>query len=64
MGEIAEDMVQGTCCHLCNTYFVHKDNTEVLYTHGYPVVCQDCWDHLDEYKEMYQLFDTENAVEL
>lgn len=46
MGEIAEDMIDGTACELCGQYFIDKDDT--LYTHGYPVVCWSCWDDLDK----------------
>ena len=41
MGEIAEDMCDGTCCELCGCYFEGPDGH--LYTHDYPVVCWDCW---------------------
>ena len=34
MGEIAEDMVDGSCCSWCGVYFVTS--------HGYPVVCKGC----------------------
>jgi hypothetical protein len=54
MGEIAEDMIDGTCCSLCGMYFMDEANQEklgidkqseaVLYTHGYPVVCWDCYE--------------------
>ena len=45
MGEIAEDLVDGTCCCLCGAYFKGKADDE-LYVHGYPAVCWDCWDGL------------------
>lgn len=52
MGEIADDMVDGTSCSLCGCYFIKKGK---LFTHGYPVVCWDCWDDLTEIeKEQYQ----------
>jgi len=35
MGEIAEDMTDGTSCALCGVYFTE--------THDYPVLCKDCW---------------------
>ena len=41
MGEIAEDMIDGTCCEICGQYFVDKDDN--LYTHGYSVTCKECW---------------------
>jgi hypothetical protein len=48
MGELADDMVDGTSCQLCGVYFFDKDNTNVLPTHDYPVVCWDCWDDLSK----------------
>ena len=42
MGEIADDMIDGTACGLCGCYFRGEKQDE-LYTHGYPVVCQHCW---------------------
>ena len=42
MGEIAEDMVDGTCCQWCGMYFEDKNSPNELPTHGYPVVCKDC----------------------
>lgn len=43
MGEIADDMVEGTCCSLCGEYFTANDDNTNLYSHGYPVACQSCW---------------------
>lgn len=43
MGEIAEDMIFGRCCSECGQYFIDPDNRDYLYTHGYPVLCWDCW---------------------
>lgn len=55
---MAEDMIDGSCCQLCGQYFEseeEKDGHPVIYTHGYPVVCGDCWGELtEEEKEMYQ----------
>lgn len=45
MGEIAEDMLDGTTCQLCGCFF--EENGK-LYTHGFPVVCWDCWDDLSD----------------
>jgi hypothetical protein len=58
MGEIAEDMADGTCCQLCGQYFesgkCNEEGIPICYTHGFPVVCWDCWDELTkEEKEMY-----------
>ena len=46
MGEIAEDLIDGTACEICGCYFINPDEPDRLYTHGYPVVCKDCWDGL------------------
>jgi len=43
MGEIAEDMVSGICCSDCGMYFQHPKHKGELFEHGYPVVCQECW---------------------
>lgn len=45
MGQIAEDILDGTCCQLCCQYFRHP-KTDGLYVHEYPVVCWDCWERL------------------
>ena len=42
MGEIADDFVDGSCCMNCSTYF-KNDRGEAGATHGYPVICRDCW---------------------
>lgn len=46
MGEIADDMTDGTSCQLCGQYFQSPNKTELTYTHGYPVVCHVCWNDL------------------
>jgi len=46
MGQIAEDMADGTCCSLCGMYFDNKEHPDQCYTHNYPVLCWDCWDDL------------------
>jgi len=38
MSEHTDDIVEGACCELCNTFFKAE--------HGYPVVCADCWKEL------------------
>lgn len=43
MGEIADDLTEGACCSDCGMYFDNPENPNVLYQHGYPVVCQECW---------------------
>jgi len=52
MGEIAEDMVDGTCCELCGSYFIKKQDKST-FTHGYPVVCNECWDNLSDEEVQY-----------
>ena len=47
MGEIADDMLEGACCSICGQYFKHPKTTDdeaIIYIHGLPVVCWDCWD--------------------
>ncbi len=49
MGQIAEDMIDGSCCSLCGQYFQHpkKDKSGEsigIYVHEYPVLCWDCWE--------------------
>jgi len=52
MGELADDMIDGTACELCGMYFVDKN--EDLYTHGHPAICWDCWKDLTkEEKQMH-----------
>jgi hypothetical protein len=56
MGEIAEDMMDGSCCELCGQYFEHskkKKNGEPIgiYVHGYPATCWECWEDLNEHEK-------------
>lgn len=44
MGQHAEDILDGTMCELCGSYF--KDKNDDIYSHGEPVVCKDCWRYL------------------
>jgi len=37
MGEIADDKISGFNCSYCGVYFEKE--------HGYPVLCEDCWDN-------------------
>ena len=39
VGELAEDMEDGSCCGMCAVYFKE--------THGYPVLCKQCWREAD-----------------
>ena len=49
MGDIAEDMINGTCCDFCGQYFKDtKSKHDELFTHGFPVVCWDCWNNIDK----------------
>lgn len=42
MGDIADDLIEGASCAECSTYFV-TERHEAGATHGYPVICRDCW---------------------
>lgn len=42
MGDIADDMIDGTCCSKCGAYF-EGDKPGECGTHGYPVACDGCW---------------------
>lgn len=51
MGQIAEDMLDGSCCCICGQYFAHPkkkaDGTPLgIYVHDYPAVCWVCWGDL------------------
>lgn len=46
MGQIAEDMLDGSCCDLCGCYF--KNPKGGIYVHETPTTCLDCWDDLTE----------------
>ena len=35
MGQIADDIINGFCCHGCGMYFVEE--------HGFPVLCDECY---------------------
>ena len=51
MGQIAEDMLDGTCCQICGLFFENPNSVPekpALYTHGYPVTCWDCWKELSK----------------
>jgi hypothetical protein len=43
MGDVAEDYVDGSCCSGCGQYF-KGSKEDVIHTHGYPVLCKQCWD--------------------
>lgn len=42
MGQAAEDMIDGTTCSCCGMFFQDNDPNK-CFTHGYPVVCKECW---------------------
>ena len=49
MGEIAEDMLDGSMCSLCGCYFEHdikddKGKSIGIYVHEKPVACWDCYE--------------------
>lgn len=37
MGELADDMIEGRSCSECGIYFEQS--------HGFPVLCEDCYDN-------------------
>lgn len=48
INDIADDIIDGWCCQLCGVYFEEE--------HGYPVVCESCYNELsEEEKKDYQL---------
>lgn len=51
MGEMADDLVDGTTCSWCGAFFVDENGN--IYTHGYPVVCKQCF-HTATKKEQHQ----------
>lgn len=42
MGQIADDIVDGSCCTMCGQYFQDPDEDKI-YTHEYPVACKRCF---------------------
>jgi hypothetical protein len=48
MGEIADDIIDGSCCDICGMYFQDPDKKDMIYTHDYPVTCWDCWKDLSK----------------
>ena len=54
MGQLAEDILDGSCCELCGQYFKHSDEGGI-HCHEKPVVCWDCWKDLTkEEKKSHQ----------
>ena len=50
MGEIEDDMTDGTCCWQCGAYFKNEHDPAACFTHGYPVICRGCWSELDKHQ--------------
>lgn len=46
MGDMADDLIEGASCMECSTYF-KNERDEAGATHGYPVVCRECWADAD-----------------
>lgn len=44
MGEIAQDYLEGRCCSGCAHYFDFPDDPIWEDGHGYPVMCEECWE--------------------
>jgi len=52
---MTEDILDGSCCALCTSYFVDPKDPDAIYVHGSPRVCKACWNDLtDEEKKLYQ----------
>ena len=46
MGDMANDMVDGTTCSICGLYFLTdggSKETAKVFTHGYPAACKKCF---------------------
>lgn len=43
MGEISDDFVEGRCCSWCMAYFIDPKKPDEIFTHAYPVLCNQCW---------------------
>ena len=37
-------MIDGTTCSYCGQFFQNTGGG--IYTHGYPVLCRECWDEM------------------
>lgn len=55
MGEIADDMIDGTSCELCGCYYIDPDDEDKLFTHGYPTVCKPCWSNLTKQEKSHHV---------
>lgn len=54
MGQIADDMVKGVCCCLCGQFYEEE--------HGYPAVCNECWDGLTEEERAFHQKATKETI--
>jgi hypothetical protein len=61
-----EDKIDGSCCSICETYFkncvkwlTHRTND--IYTHGYPVACQECYGN-PQNKKLVKKLNLQRAV--
>lgn len=52
MGQISEDMQDGSCCELCTCYFKHPNGKDI-YVHDHPTVCSDCWKELTKEEKQF-----------
>lgn len=43
----SEEIIEGSMCSQCGSRFKKSKNSEI-FKHGYPVICWDCWDVLNE----------------
>lgn len=46
MGQIADDITNGTLCSQCGVFFY--DEKENPFEHGFPVLCWSCYDDGDK----------------
>ena len=37
-------MTDGSCCIECGQYFQHPKHPNAILTHGYPVLCKECYE--------------------
>jgi hypothetical protein len=73
MGQMADDIMDGSCCAICHNYFKTED-LKFIDSHGYPVACKDCWTadcgyqkatmNLFTYEDLGQVVETRNKKKL
>lgn len=49
---MTDDMDEGTICSVCGIPF-EDEKTGKFYSHGYHVMCWDCWDREVELRDIY-----------